>query len=76
MLTLSASLGSVLVDGRLVGAWRLVREPEGGAVLEISAMEEPEDGPAAGLEEEARALLRFLAPDAPTHDMRFVPFRT
>jgi hypothetical protein len=64
--------GSVLHDGFVCGTWRIDRDREAGAILVDHA------GPLnqrarSAVAAEGRRLLRFLAPDAGAHDVRFLP---
>jgi hypothetical protein len=62
--------GSVLVDGFVVGGWHIDREGDKATlvILPIRPLQ-PSDRPA--LLEEGQALLRFLAAEAATYDIRF-----
>ena len=62
----------MLHDGFVCGTWRIDRDREAGAILVDHA------GPLnqrarSAVAAEGRRLLRFLAPDAGAHDVRFLP---
>jgi hypothetical protein len=66
--------GSFLHDGVVSGLWRLDSDRETGAVtLELSGVEPLAKRAAGAVTAEGRRFLRFLAPDAESHDVRFVP---
>ena len=63
--------GSVLVDGTVLGPWRLLRDADAGAAtLEVDHLGTIAAGRAASLAAEAKRLLRLLAPDAPERAVR------
>jgi Winged helix DNA-binding domain len=64
--------GTVLVDGFVVGMWRLARS-RGGAALVIEMFEPVGDRDRDAIVTEGGHLLAFAAPDAPVHDIRFEP---
>jgi len=64
--------GTVLVDGFVVGMWRLARS-RGGAALVIEMFEPVRDRDRDAIVAEGGRLLAFAAPDAPAHDIRFEP---
>jgi Winged helix DNA-binding domain len=64
--------GTVLVDGFVVGMWRLARS-RGGAVLVIEMFEPVGKRDRDAIVAEGGHLLAFAAPDAPAHDIRFEP---
>jgi hypothetical protein len=65
--------GSVLHDGFLCGRWRLDRDGDSGsATLVVDHVERPSKRAIAALAAEGRRLLRFVAADASSHDVRFV----
>lgn len=61
---------TILVDGFVVGMWKLERE-RGAATLLLQPFEPLASADRRAVEEEAMALLRFAAADAETHDVRF-----
>jgi Winged helix DNA-binding domain len=63
--------GSVLVDGFSRGVWRIERDRgTGTAVLDVSHVGPLAKKTAASLGAEGRRVLRFLAKDAETHEVR------
>lgn len=65
--------GSLLVDGFFRGRWRLT-EKKGTARLEILGFTADPRDPAAtadAIEDEARAMLAFLTPDAGSRELEF-----
>jgi hypothetical protein len=69
--------GSFLHDGVLSGLWRLGSDREtGAATLELSPVEPLTKRAARAVAAEGRRFLRFLAPDAESHDVRFVLVRS
>jgi Winged helix DNA-binding domain len=65
--------GTVLRDGFLCGTWRLERLKRGDtAVLAIDHVVRLPKRAASSVAAEGGRLLRFLTPDATTHDVRFV----
>jgi len=64
--------GTVLVDGFVVGMWRLARS-RGGAALVIEMFEPVAKRDRDAIVAEGGHLLAFAAPDAPAHDIRFEP---
>jgi len=64
--------GTVLVDGFVVGMWRLARS-RGGAALVIEMFEPVRDRDRDAIVAEGGRLLAFAAPDAPAHDIQFEP---
>ena len=65
--------GTVLVDGTVRGVWRLVRDREtGGATLVVSHVPHLTKRAAAAVAAEGRRLVRFLAGDATSDDVRLV----
>lgn len=64
--------GSVLHDGFLCGIWRVDRDA-GSTTLVVNHVERLTKRATATLAAEGRRLLRFLAAEADTHDIRFVP---
>jgi hypothetical protein len=63
--------GSVLHDGSVCGVWRLERS-EGEATLVVSLVERLPKKATAAIAAEGRRLLRLLAGDAGTHEVRVV----
>ncbi len=59
-----------LVDGRVAGTWR-VDATKRRATLVIEPIVAPKTKAKAAIEEEAEGLIRFLEPDARTHDLAF-----
>jgi Winged helix DNA-binding domain len=67
-----AAHGSVLYDGRLFGTWRLDRHRDGGRpTLTVSHVERLTKRATGALAAEGRRLVRFLAGDADSRDVRF-----
>jgi hypothetical protein len=65
--------GSVLNDGFLCGVWRLDRDREDArATLTVNHVERLTKRASAALAGEGRRLLRLVAPDADTREVRFV----
>jgi Winged helix DNA-binding domain len=64
--------GTVLVDGFVVGMWRLARS-RGVAALVIEMFEPVGERDRDAIVAEGGHLLAFAAPDAPAHDIRFGP---
>jgi hypothetical protein len=65
--------GSVLYDGFGWGVWRLERDRESGAAtLVIGRLRRATARATDSVAAEGRRLLRFLAPEAESHDVRFV----
>ena len=64
--------GTVLVDGFVVGMWRLARS-RGAATLIIEMFETVGDGDRDAIVAEGERLLAFAAPDAPAQGIRFGP---
>jgi hypothetical protein len=64
--------GTVLVDGFVVGMWRLARS-RGGAALVIEMFAPVAKRDRDAIVAEGGHLLAFAAPDAPAHDIRFEP---
>jgi hypothetical protein len=65
--------GAVLHDGLVEGSWRLDRDREtGGATLVVTHAGRLTKRATAALTAEGRRLLRFVAADAETSDVRFV----
>jgi Winged helix DNA-binding domain len=66
-------LGAVLVDGFVVGRWRLRRPSttDPAATVTVTTLRRLRPGERAAVGEEAAALLHFAAPDAARHDVRF-----
>jgi hypothetical protein len=62
--------GTVLVDGFVVGMWRLARS-RGAATLIIEMFETASEGDRDAIVTEGEHLLAFAAPDAPARDIRF-----
>ena len=65
---LGARSGTLLVDGRFHGTWRITRHRD-TAVLLVEPFESPSDRDA--IAPEGEALLRFAVEDAYTYDIRF-----
>jgi hypothetical protein len=66
--------GSVLHDGFAWGVWRLERERGGGgATMVVSHAVRRTVGAASAVAAEGRRLLRMIAADAPSHEVRIVP---
>jgi hypothetical protein len=64
--------GSLLVDGFGAAGWRIDRDGKGGAAtLVVRPVRRIEAAQRADVEAEALRLLRFAAPDAARHDVRF-----
>lgn len=62
---------AVLIDGFTAGAWAVSRGDDGTATLTIRALDDSAaECDEAALREEGSGLLRLLAPDAATHDVR------
>jgi hypothetical protein len=61
---------SVLVDGRVVAVWRILRE-HGGAVLEVELLTRLSGADRTAVAQEGMRLLDFAAADAAGHDVRF-----
>jgi hypothetical protein len=59
----------VLEDGFGFGLWRLERD-EGKATLVVNHIRRPTKGVAAAVAAEGRRLLRFVAAEADTYDVR------
>jgi hypothetical protein len=65
--------GSVLHDGFVCGTWRLERDRDGGAAaLVVDHAGRLNERARSAVATEGRRLMRFLAPDAGAHDVRFV----
>lgn len=64
--------GTVLHDGGVCGVWRLDRDSTGAATLVVNHVSPLTKRAMAALAAEGRRLLRFVAADADTHDVRFV----
>jgi hypothetical protein len=64
--------GAVLVDGFAWGTWQIKR-PAGAAVLRIGYFKRPAANDRAALRAEGDRLLDFVAADAASRDIRFVP---
>jgi hypothetical protein len=65
--------GAVLHDGFGYGLWRIDRDPDtGSATLVISHAERLSKRAATAIAAEGRRLLRFVAADADTRELRFV----
>jgi hypothetical protein len=64
--------GSVLVDGRLRGLWRLERDGD-RAILDVRHAGRLPQRTAASVAAEGRRLLRFAAADADERDVRLAP---
>ena len=64
--------GSLLVDGRLCGLWRLERDG-GRAVLDVRQAERLPRRAAASVAAEGRRFLRFAAADADEREVRLAP---
>jgi len=64
--------GTVLVDGFVVGMWRLARS-RGAATLIIEMFEPLGERDRDAIIAEGGRLLAFAAPDAPAHDIQFAP---
>jgi hypothetical protein len=64
--------GTALVDGFVVGMWRLARS-RGAATLIIEMFETVGDGDRDAIVAEGERLLAFAAPDAPARDIQFGP---
>jgi hypothetical protein len=62
--------GTVLHDGLLFGVWQLHRDDE-GATLVVSHVERLTKRAESAVAAEGRRLLRFVAADAESHDLRF-----
>jgi hypothetical protein len=73
MLAHSRSVNTVLVDGTLRGTWWVERAGKGPATLGLRPWPGSTRPSATAVAEEAGRILRFLAPDAPAHDVRFEP---
>jgi len=66
--------GSVLVDGVLRARWRMDRDRDNGAAtLMVTHVGALAKRTASAVAAEGRRLVRFLAVDAPSHDVRVVP---
>jgi hypothetical protein len=65
-------LGTVLVDGWVVGTWRLDSGP-GGAAVTVEPWAALTPGDRDAVAEEGRGLAAFSDPDASFHDVRFAP---
>jgi hypothetical protein len=63
---------TILVDGVVAGLWNVQRSGD-TATLVVAPFSELNSQPAAALAEEGVGLLRFTAPDAARHEMRFEP---
>lgn len=64
--------GSLLVDGFGAAGWRIDRDGKGGAaILVVRPVRRIEAAQRADVEAEALRLLRFAAPDAAAHGVRF-----
>jgi hypothetical protein len=61
---------SVLVDGRVVAVWRILREHD-GAVLEVELLTRLSGADRTAVAQEGMRLLDFAAADAAGHDVRF-----
>jgi hypothetical protein len=64
--------GAVLVDGFAWGTWQIKRPP-GAAILRIGYFKRPAANDRAALQDEGNRLLDFVAADAASRDIRFVP---
>jgi len=64
--------GTVLVDGFVVGMWRLARS-RGAAALIIEMFEPLGERDRDAIIAEGGRLLAFAVPDAPAHDIQFAP---
>jgi len=64
--------GTVLVDGFVVGMWRLARSRSDVALV-IEMFEPVGEGDRDAIVAEGGHILAFAAPDAPAHDVRFEP---
>jgi hypothetical protein len=63
--------GSILIDGFVGGRWHLARQRH-HAMLSIESFAAVDRAVRSGLESEGQRLLRFVAPDADGHDVRFL----
>jgi hypothetical protein len=64
--------GTVLVDGFVVGMWRLARSRRAAALI-IEMFEPLGERDRDAVISEGGRLLAFAAPDAPAHDIQFAP---
>ena len=64
--------GAVLHDGFVRGSWRLDRDAGGRATLVVKHVGPLAKRAMGSLEVEGRRLLRLVAADAGSHDVRFV----
>jgi len=66
--------GSVLVDGTLRAVWRIDRvKSTGAATLAVTRLGRLTKRATSAVAAEGRRVLRFLAADAESHDVRVVP---
>ncbi|HEX9990756.1 MAG TPA: winged helix DNA-binding domain-containing protein [Chloroflexia bacterium] len=63
-------LPTILVDGKVAGAWSVVRKGK-VATLSVEPFQEISSLSRKGLEEEGERLVRFYEPDAETYEIRF-----
>jgi hypothetical protein len=64
--------GTVLVDGFVLGMWKIVRTRAAAALI-IEMFEPIAESVRVAVTGEGGRLLAFAAPDAPVHDIRFAP---
>jgi winged helix DNA-binding protein len=66
--------GAVLNDGSVCGIWRIERDaPKGRATLVVEHVVRLTKRASVAVAVEARRFLRFVAVDADSHDVRFIP---
>ncbi|MGD9572315.1 MAG: winged helix DNA-binding domain-containing protein [Thermoleophilia bacterium] len=65
--------GSVLLDGTVLGPWHVERDEDGGATVVVRHARRVTARAAGPLRTEARRLLRLLAPEAGSRELRLEP---
>ena len=65
--------GSVLVDGWFFASWSIERAAGGGMTLVVHRVGRGSKADVAAVEAEGQAAIRFLRPDAASHDVRVQP---
>ena len=65
-------LGTILLDGRVAGSWRVEGRRRRAPALKLELFCRPSRGGRSGLEEEGRRLLAFAAPDGGGGEMEWV----
>lgn len=68
--------GTVLVDGRVAGIWRIERSRRASATLRVYSFKALSRASKQAAAEEGEALLRFMCAEAKREDVRFSPLRS